>query len=168
MKRIGLLSDTHGYLDPRVMEYFARCDEIWHAGDFGDGVAERLAAFKPLKGVYGNIDGPELRRDYPLDQRFDCEGVTVWMTHVGGYPGRYDRRVKKLLEAGQPQLFVCGHSHILRIMRDTKRGGMLVINPGAVGKAGFQRVKTIVRFAVDAGKVGQVEVIELGTQAKTV
>lgn len=162
MKRIGLLSDTHGELDPRVFEYFAACDEIWHAGDFGEGVAQRLCAYKPLKGVYGNIDTPQLKERFPLDLRFECEGVDVWMTHIGGYPGRYDRRVRSLLEQDAPRLFVCGHSHVLRIMRDLKRSGMLVVNPGAAGKAGFHRVRTLVRFTVAASKIGDVEVIELG------
>lgn len=164
MARIGLLSDTHGFLDERVFHYFAECDEVWHAGDFGTlEVADRLRAFKPLRGVYGNIDDARIRAEFPEDLRFDCAGVPVFMTHIGGYPGRYNARVRALLEADPPTggLFICGHSHILKIMPDRKLD-FLHINPGACGNQGWHQVRTLVRLTLAAGGIGGVEVIELG------
>ena len=166
MKRIGLLSDTHSYLDEKVFDYFGECDEIWHAGDFGSTeVVDKLRAFKPLRGVYGNIDGAKIRAEMPLDLRFKCEGVPVFMTHIGGYPGRYDPRVRPLLQSDPPLdgLFISGHSHILKVMPD-KTLGFLHINPGACGNEGWHKVKTLVRFTLDAGKISHLQIIELGNR----
>lgn len=162
MKRIGLLSDTHDFLDPNVFKYFEECDEIWHAGDIGSlGLLEELEAFLPVKAVYGNIDGAEVRAAAPENLIWDCEAMKVLMTHIGGYPGRYNARVKALLNEEKPDLYICGHSHILKIMPDKQRG-LLHINPGAAGNHGFHKVKTIVRFSVEKGKMDNLEVIELG------
>ena len=162
MKRIGLLSDTHSYLDPKIFEYFKDCDELWHAGDIGDyQVVEALEAFKPLKAVYGNIDDTDMRAIFPLDLRWNCEGMDVWMTHIGGYPGRYNKRVRTVLAEKPPKLFICGHSHILKVMPD-KKHSLLHINPGACGVHGFHKVKTIIRFSIDKGMLQDLEVIELG------
>lgn len=162
MKRIGLLSDTHSDLDESIFQYFAECDEVWHAGDIGSlQVTDRLEAFKPLRAVHGNIDNAAIRVTYPEDLRFDCEGMDVWITHIGGYPGRYSKRVSDVLKVNPPDLFICGHSHILKIMPD-KKYNLLHINPGACGTHGFHLVKTIVRFTIDAGKIRDVEVVELG------
>lgn len=169
MTKIGLLSDTHGFLDDRVFTYFADCDEVWHAGDFGTlEVADRLRAFKPLRGVYGNIDGAQIRAEMPLDLRFQCDGVPVFMTHIGGYPGRYNPRVRLILTAEPPQngLFICGHSHILKAMPD-KKLGFLHLNPGACGNEGWHQVKTLMRFVLDAGAIRDLQVIELGPRRKT-
>lgn len=162
MLRIGLLADTHGFLDPLVFDYFAKCDEIWHAGDFGPDVAEPLSEFKPLRGVYGNIDDTSIRSHFPKDERFSCEGVDVWMTHIGGYPGKYDRTVVKRMRTNPPGLFICGHSHILRVMRDAKLNNMLHFNPGAAGRHGFHVMRTMLRFEMDGGKVGKLQAVELG------
>ena len=162
MIRIGLLSDTHGHLDDAVFAYFDECGEIWHAGDIGSqDVADRLEAFRLLRAVYGNIDDPAMRRRFPQDLRFTLEGVDVFITHIGGYPGRYDPRVRKLIAADPPDLFICGHSHILRVMPD-KKYDLLHINPGACGNQGLHRVKTVIRFTLDQGNVGELQVIELG------
>lgn len=161
MKRIGLLSDTHGYWDERYREFFSQCDEVWHAGDIGTvELADRLEAFKPLRAVCGNIDGGELRTRYPLVQRFTVEGTDVLMKHIGGYPGRYDRSVKDMLTARPPKLFVSGHSHILKVMYD-KHLGMLHINPGAAGQYGFHKVRTIVRFVIDGTDIKDLEIMEM-------
>lgn len=161
MKRIGLLSDTHSFLDKRVFQYFEECDEIWHAGDIGDiSVADQLADFRPFKAVYGNIDDRKVRQTYPLHQRFDCEGVDVWITHIGGYPGRYDRRIREAIRLNPPKLFICGHSHILKVIPD-KKLDLLHINPGAAGNHGFHQVKTLVRFTLAKGIIKDLEVIEL-------
>jgi putative phosphoesterase len=163
---IGLLSDTHSFLDEKVFHYFADCDEVWHAGDFGSmAVVERLRAFKPLRGVYGNIDGPPIRAEFPEDLRFDYGGLPVFMTHIGGYPGRYNPRVRKLLQADPPVggLFISGHSHILKVMPD-KALNFLHINPGACGHEGWHPVRTLVRFRIDNGKIGELQVIELGAR----
>lgn len=161
MTRIGLISDTHGHLDKRVFAHFASCDEIWHAGDFGHlALADELAAFKPLKGVYGNIDGHEVRRAFAEDCRFQCEEVEVWMTHIGGYPGHYDRRIRQEIQRTPPQLFISGHSHILKVMYD-KKLNCLHLNPGAAGKQGWHKVQTLMRFAIDGKQIKDLEVIEL-------
>jgi len=163
MQRIGLISDTHGYLDPKVYEYFEYCDQIWHAGDFGPiEVSRELSDFKPLRGVYGNIDDAKIRELHPKDDRFECEGVDVWMTHIGGYPGKYERGVGKKIKENPPDLFICGHSHILRVMRDPKLNKMLHFNPGAAGRHGFHVMRTMLRFEIDAGKVGKLQAVELG------
>lgn len=162
MKKIGLLSDTHGYWDERYVRHFESCDEIWHAGDIGSiEVADRLAAFRPLRAVYGNIDGRELRLRFPQTLRFEVEGAQVLIKHIGGYPGHYDPSVRGSLLTRPPQLFISGHSHVLKVKYD-KTLSMLHINPGAAGKQGFHRVRTLVRFVVDQGCFSDLEVIELG------
>lgn len=160
---IGLISDTHGVFDARFREFLGPVDQIWHAGDFGGGMqlAEEIAAFKPLLGVAGNCDDHSLRYIHPLHRFFECEGVKVLMTHIGGYPGRYDPRARELIDRHRPDLFVCGHSHILKVVRDMKRGGMLVMNPGAAGIQGFHVVRTALRFKIDQGRIHDVEVFEL-------
>lgn len=159
---IGLISDTHGVFDPRFREFFSQVDQIWHAGDFGGGMelAARMADFKPLVGVAGNCDNHDLRFIHPLHRFFECEGQKVLMTHIGGYPGRYDPRARKLIDELHPDIFVCGHSHILKVVRDTKRN-MLVINPGAAGIQGFHIVRTALRFHIDDGKIHDMEVFEV-------
>ncbi len=164
--RIGLLSDTHSFLDERIFDYFAECDEVWHAGDFGTfSLLQSLRDFKPFRGVYGNIDGADIRREVPLDLRFECEGVPVFMTHIGGYPGRYDPRVRQLLQEDPPTegLFISGHSHILKVMPD-KKLNFLHINPGACGNEGWHKVKTLLRFTLEAGRIGELQIIELGSR----
>lgn len=161
MKKIGLLSDTHAYWDDRYREYFAECDEIWHAGDIGSPeLAARLEEIKPLRAVYGNIDGQPLRVLYPRIARFTVEGVSVLTTHIGGYPGRYEPEIRAELQRDTPKLFVSGHSHITKVMYD-KKLSCLHINPGAAGKSGFHKVRTLVRFVLDEGNVKDLEVIEL-------
>jgi len=167
MKYIGLLSDTHGFLDEKIFRHFEHCDEIWHAGDIGsEDVSNRLAAFKPFKAVYGNIDSGDVRIEYPLDLFFHCEGVKVYMTHIGGSPTKYPLRVKSEIEAFQPNIFICGHSHILRVVSDKAMNNMLYINPGAAGIHGFHHVRTIMRFKLDEGKISDVQVIELGKRVE--
>jgi putative phosphoesterase len=163
---IGLLSDTHGFLDEAVFSYFADCDEVWHAGDFGTvEILDRLQAFKPTRGVYGNVDGADVRAAVPGDLEWDCEGLRVYMTHIGGYPGNYDARTKKELTRRRPGLFICGHSHILKVMRD-KALGLVHMNPGACGHHGWHTVRTMLRFRVDAAKISGVEAIELGPRGR--
>lgn len=165
MTRIGLLSDTHSYLDPALLEHFSDVDEIWHAGDIGEeAVLDALEAAKPLRSVYGNIDDARIQRRAPLDQHFTLDGVSVFMTHIGGYPGRYTPRVKRELVQRRPQLYVCGHSHILKVVPDRKLE-ILHINPGACGRHGFHRMRTAMRFGLDDGRIRDVEVIELGLRA---
>ena len=160
--RIGLLSDTHNYLNPKVFGYFEECDEIWHAGDVGTSeIIEELEAFRPVVGVFGNIDGQDVRIRFPENAILEREGLKILMTHIGGYPPRYTARVKKLLEEHQPDLYICGHSHILKIMPDPGRPGLLHINPGAAGKVGFHKVPTLVRFSINKGKIEELQVIEL-------
>ena len=162
MTRIGLISDTHSYLDDAVFRHFEHCDEIWHAGDFGTlELAERLKAFRPLRGVYGNIDGADIRAEYPETLRFDCEQVNVLMTHIGGYPGKYAPAIRPQLVAHPPKLFICGHSHILKVIYDDKLQ-CLHMNPGAAGKNGWHKVRTLIRFVVDGDRMRDCEVIELG------
>ena len=161
MKRIGLLSDTHGYWDERYARYFAECDEIWHAGDIGSPeLAMRLNEIRPLKAVYGNIDGGELRRSYTETLRWQCEDANIMMTHIGGYPGKYDPRIRKQLLAAPPDLFISGHSHILKVQYDPALS-CLHINPGAAGLQGWQTVRTLVRFTIDGKQFKDLEVIEL-------
>lgn len=162
--KIGLISDTHGWLDERVFHHFANCDEIWHAGDIGNlSLADELEDFKPLRAVYGNIDGAEIRRAHPLHQRFMLEGQDIWITHIGGRPGYYNKYVRDSLVANPPNLFVCGHSHILRVEMD-KKNGFLYMNPGAAGKHGFHKVRTLLRFDVTPTGFSGLEVIELGNR----
>ena len=165
MKRIGLISDTHGYLDPKVFKYFDQCEEIWHAGDIGTlEVTDQLQKFRPVRGVYGNIDGSEIRAVFPKNLRFICEGLDVWITHIGGYPGRYSLDVREEIRRNPPGLFICGHSHILKVKRDAQLN-LLHMNPGAAGFHGFHKVKTLLRFGVDKGKVVDLEAIELGPRS---
>lgn len=161
MKKIGLLSDTHNYLDPLIFSFFESCDEIWHAGDFGTAaIADSLQAFKPLRGVYGNIDGPDIRNQFPKNNFFSCEGVNVLMIHIGGYPPKYNPESKKEIALYKPQLFISGHSHILKIMYDNKIG-CLHINPGAAGRQGWHKIPTIVRFVIEGNDIRDCEVMEL-------
>jgi putative phosphoesterase len=166
MTRIGILSDTHDYLDQDLKGFFSDCDEIWHAGDvISIEILEELETWKPLRAVYGNACNAEVRQTYPLDNHFQIEGLNIWMTHIGGYPGRYHPRVRAILEDNPPHIFVCGHSHILKVLRD-KRFGCLVVNPGAAGNHGFHKFRTAIRMELDAGKVAGLEVIELGTRGE--
>ncbi len=148
MKRIGVLSDTHGIVPKQVYTFFKDCDELWHAGDCGPGVLEELKKFKPIKAVWGNIDNYELHYGYPKINIFECEGQKVVMTHIGGYPKHYESNIRKLLLEVKPQIFICGHSHILKVMYDPELE-LLHINPGAAGRQGFQKVSTLVRFTID-------------------
>ena len=160
MKRIGLISDTHGTFDDVLQRFQANVDEIWHAGDFGNiETADAIAAFKPLRGVYGNIDGAVLRRVYPRWQQFECEQVKVVMTHIGGYPGRYYTGVADLLCNVRPKIFISGHSHILKVIYD-KKLDLLHLNPGAAGLSGFHRVRTALRFVIDGDRIEELEVGE--------
>lgn len=166
MPRIGLISDTHSYLDERVFAHFKDVDEIWHAGDVGDvSVIEQLEAFKPLVGVYGNIDDAEVRRIFPLDKRFTCGGMKVWMTHIAGPIYVYDKRIRQPMRDNPPNILVCGHSHILKVQMD-KRLNTLYINPGAAGRHGFHKVRTLLRFTIEGGNIFDMDVIELGLRAK--
>ena len=161
MTRIGLLSDTHGYWDDRYVKYFESCDEIWHAGDIGSlELAERLAAVRPLRAVYGNIDGQDIRIRYPETARFTVDGADVLMKHIGGYPGKYDPSIRGQILVHPPKLFISGHSHILKVQYD-KTLRLLHVNPGAAGKYGFHKVRTLVRFTIDKGSFSDMEVIEL-------
>ena len=162
MMYIGLISDTHGVFSQQFRDFLEPVDQIWHAGDFGGGLdlANEIAQFKPLVGVAGNCDNYDLRYEHPLYRLFECEGLKVLMTHVGGYPGKYDARALKLITEYRPDIFICGHSHILKVMRDEKRD-MLVINPGAAGIQGFHLVRTALRFQINAGRIEKMEVFEL-------
>ena len=159
---IGLISDTHGVFDQPIRDFLAPVDQIWHAGDFGGGMdlAEELAAFKTLVGVAGNCDNYSLRFIHPLHRFFECEGLKILMTHIGGYPGRYDARARELIDRYRPDIFICGHSHILKVVRDTKRN-MLVMNPGAAGIQGFHIVRTALRFRIEKGDSSGVELFEI-------
>ena len=161
MKLIGLISDTHGFLDSRFIYHLKNCDEIWHAGDIGSQeVAEKLKEIASLKAVFGNIDSHKIRLEFPENLRFMCDQVDVFITHIGGYPGRYDKRVKKVLQSKPPTLFICGHSHILKVMND-KKLGIMHMNPGAAGNSGLHKVKTILRFKIDGENISDLEVVEL-------
>lgn len=163
--KIGLLSDTHGYLDDAVLKHFEKCDEIWHAGDFGSmEIIEKLEAFKPLRAVYGNIDDKDIRLKFPEHLRFHCEQVDVWMTHIGGYPGKYSPLVKPEILNNPPKLFITGHSHILKVQFDPKLQ-LLHLNPGAAGKQGWHQIRTAMRFEINGDKIENLEVIELGSRA---
>lgn len=163
MTRIGLLSDTHSYLDKAIFEYFKDCDEIWHAGDVGTTeILTQLEKFKPLRAVYGNIDAKEIQWQAPEHQRFELEGFRIWMTHIGGAPPNYNPQVRPELKKNTPDIFICGHSHILRVMRDPNLQNMLYINPGAAGNEGFHKIRTVLRFTLDNHKITNLEVIELG------
>jgi hypothetical protein len=160
MPLIGLLSDTHSYVNPRILDFFASCDEIWHAGDIGNAeTADKLAAYKPFKAVFGNIDGTELRASYPKNLVFVCGEVKVLMAHIGGYPGHYEKEARQMIESEKPGLFITGHSHILKVMYD-KKYNLLHINPGAAGNSGFHHVITCVRFVIDGKDIRDLEVFE--------
>ncbi|MCA8831040.1 metallophosphoesterase family protein [Hymenobacter pini] len=162
MKKIGLLSDTHSYLDERILHHLRGCDEIWHAGDFGTAeVIETLETVAPLRGVYGNVDGRDVRLTQPLVQDFELEGLHVLMTHIGGYPGHYSPAGRALVQEQRPGLFISGHSHILKVVPDP-RLGLLHLNPGAAGRHGFHKVRTLLRFEVADGRVQNLQAVELG------
>ena len=162
MTTIGLISDTHGYLDEQVFNYFENCNEIWHGGDIGNSeLATQLSKFKPLRAVFGNIDGPEIQHLYPESLRWKCENVEIFMTHIGGYPGKYVPWVNKELITYPTQLFICGHSHILKVIFDQKLN-CLHMNPGAAGKQGWHKMRTVIRFVIDGSVIKNCEVIELG------
>ncbi|MCB0429577.1 MAG: metallophosphoesterase family protein [Flavobacteriales bacterium] len=160
MKKILLISDTHGFLDPRLLKHIEWADEIWHAGDIGNAaVLHALEDMKPVRAVYGNIDGTEVRKMCPLDQHFVCEGLEVWITHIGGYPGKYEKRVLAQFMNHRPGIFICGHSHILKVIYD-KAHDLLHINPGAAGNHGIHRVVTAIRMEIDQGKVKDLSIVE--------
>nr|WP_299384640.1 metallophosphoesterase family protein [Allomuricauda sp.] len=162
MTKILLLSDTHGHMDSTILKYIRQADEVWHAGDIGSlSVADKIQAEKTLRAVHGNIDDAVIQREFPEHQRFYCEDVDVWITHIGGYPNRYDRRIKEEIQRRPPQLFISGHSHILKVMHD-KKLNLLHMNPGACGKYGFHQVRTMLRFVVNGNKISDLEVVELG------
>ncbi|WP_299115077.1 metallophosphoesterase [uncultured Winogradskyella sp.] len=160
MKKILLLSDTHSYIDKNILKHVKQADEVWHAGDIGDlKVTDEIKKLKPLRSVYGNIDNAEARAEFPEHNRFMCENVDVWITHIGGYPPNYNIRVREELRLNPPRLFICGHSHILKVMPD-KKLNVLHMNPGAVGTHGFHKVRTMLRFTIDGKKIDNLEVIE--------
>ena len=160
MKKILLISDTHGYIDEKIIKYANKVDEIWHAGDIGDiSVTDKLKQIKPLKGVYGNIDDQKIRAEFPLHNRFICEKVSVWITHIGGYPKRYNPKILEELKSNSPDLFICGHSHILKVIND-KELDLLHMNPGAIGKYGLHRVRTMIQFEINGKKIENLSVIE--------
>tara|TARA_R110002072_G_scaffold124085_1_gene259541 strand:- start:59047 stop:59538 length:492 start_codon:yes stop_codon:yes gene_type:complete len=160
LTKILLLSDTHSYIDDKILKYVKQADEVWHAGDIGDlRVTDAIEALKPLRAVYGNIDDAKARSHFPLNNRFFCEEVDVLITHIGGYPGRYSPAIREEIYSNPPRLFICGHSHILKVMNDKKRG-LLHMNPGAVGKHGFHKVRTMLRFEIDGKEIQNLEVIE--------
>ena len=162
MKKILLLSDTHGYLDDAILMHVANADEVWHAGDIGTiELTDRIAKIKPLRAVYGNIDGHVLRSAFKEDLIFTCEGINVFITHIGGYPTRYSKGIKEKLMIHRPDLFICGHSHILKVIRDQQLR-LLHMNPGAAGIHGFHKIRTMLRFEISEVKIQNVEVIELG------
>ena len=160
MKKILLISDTHGYIDEKIVKYANNVDEIWHAGDVGDiSVSDKLKKIKPLRAVYGNIDDQKIRAEFPLHNRFICEKVKVWITHIGGYPKRYNPKILEELKSNPPDLFICGHSHILKVIND-KELDLLHINPGAIGKHGLHRVRTMIQFEINGKKIENLSVIE--------
>jgi putative phosphoesterase len=163
--KILLLSDTHSYLDEAILKYVKLADEVWHVGDIGEiTVTDTLKKIKPLRAVYGNIDGTEARAEFPLDNRFVIDGLDVWMTHIGGYPNKYNPRIKEMIKENPPKLFISGHSHILKVQYDQKLQ-LLHMNPGAAGKHGFHQVRTMLRFEIVKGEITNLEVIELGNRA---
>lgn len=160
---ITLLSDTHSYLDEQILNHVKQADEVWHAGDFGSiEISQKLSELRTLRGVYGNVDGNELRQQHPLHNRFICEGFNVWITHIGGYPGNYDSKIRNRIRENPPDIFITGHSHILKIMRDKQLNNLLHINPGAAGKEGFHKIRTLVKFTLKDKLISNVQVVELG------
>lgn len=165
MIKIGLLSDTHSYLDDRIIHHLSDVDEIWHAGDIGNSiVSDTLASHKPFRAVYGNIDGSTIRSQYPEHLHFTIEGMKIWMTHIGGYPGRYTPAIKESIYLEKPDLFITGHSHILKVIRDPKCKDILHLNPGAAGKHGFHKMRTILKFNLLDKKIENLQAIELGAR----
>jgi uncharacterized protein len=164
--KIGLLSDTHGHIDERILHHLQGCDEIWHAGDIGAlAVTDALQAIAPLRAVWGNIDGKEIRQQFPEHQHFVCEGMKIWITHIGGTPPRFNPAIRPVLKQEKPQLFVCGHSHILRVVQDPTFE-VLYLNPGAAGRHGFHKIRTLLRFTLQAGALTDMQAIELGPRAQ--
>ncbi len=162
MKKILLISDTHSFLEPKLLKYIAECDEVWHAGDIGEGdLTDVISHIKPFKAVHGNIDSTAVRAIFPEDLIFMCEGVKVFIIHIGGYPGKLTTKLKERLQHERPNLFICGHSHVLKVQYD-KSLGVLFMNPGACGNHGFHQVKTVLRFTIHETKIDNLEVIELG------
>ena len=162
LKKILLLSDTHGHIDDKILKYVNLADEVWHAGDIGNiEVTDILQKYKPLRAVFGNIDDAKARADFPLHNRFMCEGVDVWITHIGGYPEKYNPNIKEELKNNPPKLFICGHSHILKVQFD-KKLNLLHMNPGAAGISGFHTIRTMLRFTINEDKIQDLEIIELG------
>ena len=165
MKKILLLSDTHSFIDAQILKFVKQADEVWHAGDIGNlEVTDTINKLKPLRAVYGNIDGNDARAQFPLDNKFRVEDVTVWMTHIGGYPNRYHIRVREELKKIKPTIFISGHSHILKVQYD-KKLNLLHLNPGAAGKYGFHTIRTMLRFELDKGEIKNLEIIELAKKA---
>lgn len=163
MTQIGLVSDTHSYFDEKILHHFESCDEVWHAGDFGTlKIFDKLQSFKPLRAVYGNIDSHDIRQEAPENLHFELEGFRIWMTHIGGAPPNYNPAVKQRFKGNTPDIFVCGHSHILRVLRDQRLNNMWYLNPGAAGQEGFHKIRTLLRFILDDKKIVKMEVIELG------
>ncbi|MCK5814336.1 MAG: metallophosphoesterase family protein [Flavobacteriaceae bacterium] len=161
MKKILLLSDTHGFIDQQILKYVKLADEVWHAGDIGSlYITDTISELKPLRAVYGNIDDAQLRLEFPENNRFMCEGVDVWITHIGGYPNRYDLRIREEIKKNPPKLFISGHSHILKVQFD-KKLDLLHLNPGACGKYGFHQVRTMMRFEIEGDQIKKLEIIEL-------
>ena len=164
MKKILLLSDTHSHLDEAMLKYVRQADEVWHAGDIGRlEVTDAIQQIKPLRAVYGNIDDDKARMEFPLHNQFTCEDVAVWITHIGGYPGKYNPAIRSALAANPPQLFICGHSHILKVQFD-KTLNLLHMNPGAAGKSGFHQLRTMLRFVIEGAQIKELEIIELGAK----
>ena len=164
MTKILLLSDTHSYIDRQMLKFIKQSDEVWHAGDIGSiEVLDTIKKIKPVRAVFGNIDNQLIRAELPLDQKFTIDEISVWITHIGGYPNKYDLRIKESITKNPPQLFISGHSHILKVMHD-KKLNLLHMNPGAAGKHGFHQVRTMLRFEIDSGKISNLEVIELANR----
>tara|TARA_B100000795_G_scaffold31182_1_gene20562 strand:+ start:18043 stop:18540 length:498 start_codon:yes stop_codon:yes gene_type:complete len=161
VKKILLLSDTHSYIDAQIIKFVKQCDEVWHAGDIGNlDVTDSIKKIKPLRAVYGNIDDKDARSEFPLDNKFTLEGVDVWMTHIGGYPNKYNQRIREEIKINSPKIFIAGHSHILKIQYD-KKLELLHLNPGAAGNYGFHKIRTMLRFKIDNGEIKDMEIIEL-------
>ncbi len=161
MRKILLLSDTHSFIDEQILKFVKQADEVWHAGDIGDTkVTDTIKKLKPLRAVYGNIDNKEIRSEFPLDNRFTVENIDIWITHIGGYPHRYNFRVKENIHNNPPKIFITGHSHILKVMND-KKLKLLHLNPGAAGKHGFHKIRTMLRFEINSSNIENLEVIEL-------
>ncbi len=162
MKKILLLSDTHSYIDNQILKFVKQADEVWHAGDIGDlNVTDTIQKLKPLRAVYGNIDNSDARMEFPLDNRFTIENVDVWITHIGGYPNKYNPRIRETIVNNPPKIFISGHSHILKVQFD-KKLNLLHLNPGAAGKSGFHNVRTMLRFTIEGSDIKNLEIIELG------